>query len=72
MVSLEINEEIVPGPRVTTLTVTGTLSNGIKQQVKEGLDLGNFGIPNSTQVEYGHLFSGSVGGPVTISVLKAR
>ncbi len=61
--SLEINEEIVPGPRVTTLTVTGTLSNGIKQQVKEGL-VWETSDPKIAQVEYGRLYlaGGSVGG----------
>ncbi|MGI6145030.1 MAG: hypothetical protein GX092_05255 [Clostridia bacterium] len=37
LVSLEINEEIIPGPEPITLTVTGTLSNGIKQQIREDL-----------------------------------
>ena len=37
LVSLEINEEIIPRPEPITLTVTGTLSNGIKQQIREDL-----------------------------------
>ena len=37
LVSLEINEEIIAGPKPLNLTVTGTLSNGIKQQIREDL-----------------------------------
>ena len=71
LVSLEINEEIVPGPRVTTLTVTGTLSNGIKQQVKEGL-VWETSDPKIAQVEYGRLYFSGVGGAVTSSVSKGQ
>ncbi|MDD2433387.1 MAG: hypothetical protein PHX01_06850 [Clostridia bacterium] len=72
LVSLEINEEIIPGKESIPLTVTGTLSNGIKQQIREGLvwKTSDTGIANVTPS--GTLYFSGKEGPVTISVYKGK
>ncbi|MGI6587979.1 MAG: hypothetical protein ACOX2N_04200 [Peptococcia bacterium] len=72
LVSLEINEEIIPGEELYPLTVTGILSNGIKQQIREGLvwKTSDTEIANVTPV--GTLYFSGKEGPVTISVYKGQ
>jgi hypothetical protein len=72
LVSLEINEEIIPGKELIPLTVTGTLSNGIKQQIREGLiwQTSDTEIANVTSA--GTLYFSGKEGSVTISVYKGQ
>lgn len=72
LVSLEINEEIIAGKETIPLTVTGTLSNGIKQQIREGLvwRTSDTSIANVTPA--GALYFSGKEGPVTIIVSKGQ
>ncbi len=70
LVSLTINEELIPGPDGIYLTVTGTLSNGITQQIREGLSWVSSDTSIAEVYSSGRVHFTGKGGPVTIAVYK--
>lgn len=70
LVGLEINEEIVPGKDGTILTVTGFLSNGQKQQIREGLVWLSSDTSIANVNGQGRVYFSGKGGTVTIAVYK--
>jgi len=70
LVGLEINEEIIAGEKPISLTVTGTLSNGIKQQIREDLVWRTSDSSIAKVSRRGTLTFTGKEGPVTIFVNK--
>ena len=70
LASLEINEEIIAGGESISLTVTGTLSNGIKQQIREDLVWRTSDSSIANVSRRGTLTFTGKEGPVTIFVNK--
>ncbi|MFZ5753973.1 MAG: Ig-like domain-containing protein, partial [Bacillota bacterium] len=70
LVSLTINEELVPGPNDIYLTVTGILSNGVTQQIREGLSWSSSDTSIAEVSWSGRVHFTGKGGPVTITVFK--
>lgn len=70
LVDIAINEELVPGPEDIYLTVTGTLSNGVTQQIREGLSWVSSDTSIAVVYSSGLVHFTGKGGPVTIAVYK--
>jgi hypothetical protein len=72
LVKLEINEDIIPGKGEVSLTVTGVFSNGLKQQIREGL----VWISSDTSIANvnggGKVYFTGKRGSVTIAVYKGN
>ena len=70
LVGLEINEEIIVGKELIPLTVTGTFSNGVKQQLHSDLVWGTSDSSVANVTSAGTLYFTGKEGPVTIFVYR--
>lgn len=71
LVSLIINEDIIPGPDSIYLTVTGVYSDGSTSQIREGLGWYTSDTSIAEVSFSGRLTFKGKGGPVTITVYKS-
>lgn len=72
LVSLEINEALIVGPELIPLTVTGVLSNGQTQQIRDGLVWQTSDPQIANVTAGGTLYFSGKEGTVTLSVYKGK